>query len=484
MDNEYKTQPFSYQLEDLHKTREEFNFALFYEQGLGKTKMSIDTAAHLFRLGWIDFVMIVAPNDVHRNWIEEQLPVHLPDDVNAQSLAKYYETNRAGTKWHDQMLKVASEYPGLTWIAISYDGICTDRGKVWAKEVMKKRNVLFIMDESHTIKTPNSSVTKTVRDMAKRAKFRRILTGTPTDKPFDIYSQIAAVDSEFWKRHRLGTFQEFKNMFGVFFQPTDPLTGLPTKYKILKGYKNLQYLNQIIKKISVRRTKEEELDLPPKLYSRRDLNMSAEQTRVYAEMCRHYITEIEEGVTVSAEISLSLKGKLHQIACGFVKTDDGEWINIPGKNPKLEAVKDIVGNSQHKLIIFAFYTHEIDLIVEALREYGALRYDGTLSSDVAAGNKETFKTSPSCQVLVMQIDKGATGHNLTEAKTVVYFSNTFSYLTRAQSEDRAHRIGQTNTVLYIDLVMKRTVDEEIITALRGKCDVASTIVGDQLKEWI
>ena len=113
-----------------------------------------------------------------------------------------------------------------------------------------------------------------------------------------------------------------------------------------------------------------------------------------------------------------------------------------------------------------------------------MRYDGTLSSDVAAGNKETFKTSPSCQVLVMQIDKGATGHNLTEAKTVVYFSNTFSYLTRAQSEDRAHRIGQENPVLYVDLVMKRTVDEEIITALRGKCDVASTIVGDQLKEWI
>ena len=94
MDNEYKTQPFGYQLEDLRETREAFNYALFYEQGLGKTKMSIDTASHLFRKGWIDFVMIVAPNDVHRNWIEEQLPVHLPDDVNAQSLAKYYETNR------------------------------------------------------------------------------------------------------------------------------------------------------------------------------------------------------------------------------------------------------------------------------------------------------------------------------------------------------------------------------------------------------
>ena len=484
MYNEYKTQPFPYQLEDLLVTREAFNYALFYEQGLGKTKMSIDTASHLFRLGWIDFVMIVAPNDVHRNWIEEQLPVHLPDDVNAQSLAKYYETNRAGTKWHEQMLKVASEYPGLTWIAISYDGICTDRGKAWAREVMKKRNVLFIMDESHTIKTPNSGVTKTVRDLAKRAKFRRILTGTPTDKPFDIYSQIAAVDSEFWKCHRLGTFQEFKNMFGVFFQPIDPLTGLPEKYKILKGYKNLPYLKKKKKKISVRRTKEEELDLPPKLYSRRDLNMSAEQTRVYAEMCRHYITEVEEGVTVSAEISLSLKGKLHQIACGFVKTDDGDWINIPGKNPKLEAVKDIVGNSQHKLIIFAFYTHEITLIVDTLKEYGALRFDGTLSSDENARNKELFKTDPKHQALVMQIDKGSTGHNLTEAKTVVYFSNTFSYLTRAQSEDRAHRIGQDNPVLYVDLVMKRTVDEEIITALRGKCDVASTIVGDQMKEWI
>ena len=129
MDKEYKTQPFSYQLADLLETREAFNYALFYEQGLGKTKMAIDTAAYLFRKGWIDFVMIVAPNDVHRNWIEEQLPVHLPDDVNAQSLAKYYETNRAGTGWHALMLKAASEYQGLTWVAISYDGICTDRDR-------------------------------------------------------------------------------------------------------------------------------------------------------------------------------------------------------------------------------------------------------------------------------------------------------------------------------------------------------------------
>lgn len=481
--SEFKTQPFGYQMEDLLRTWEERNFAILYEQGLGKSKMSIDTAAHLSRKGWIDFVLVVAPNDVHRNWIEEQLPEHLPEDVAPNSLAVYYQTDKASTKWHTAELQAAESHKGLTWVAISYDGIATSKGKLWARHIMKCRNVLFIMDESHTIKTPNAAITKTIRDMASRAKFRRILTGTPTNKPFDIYAQLAAVDDTFWKRHRLGTFQEFKNMFGVFYQPTDPVTGENEKYKILKGYKNLPYLSQLIAKISVRRTKDQELDLPPKLYSRRDLNLSKEQTVAYAELARHYVTEVELA-TVSAEIKLSLMGKLHQIACGFIKTDDGDWLTIPGKNPKLEAVHDIVSNSQHKVIIFAFHTQAVTLLVDSLSEYGALRFDGSLSSDECAVNKQLFKTDPAHQILVMQIDKGATGHNLTEAKTVIYFSNTFSYLTRAQSEDRAHRIGQTNPVLYVDLVMKGTIDVDIIKALRNNCDVASTVIGDQLKDWI
>ena len=79
---------------------------------------------------------------------------------------------------------------------------------------------------------------------------------------------------------------------------------------------------------------------------------------------------------------------------------------------------------------------------------------------------------------------GGYGITLTQANTVIYYSNGYDLEKRVQSEDRAHRIGQKKTVTYIDLIAEDTVDEKIVKALRDKINIASEVMGEELKEWI
>jgi SNF2 family DNA or RNA helicase len=79
---------------------------------------------------------------------------------------------------------------------------------------------------------------------------------------------------------------------------------------------------------------------------------------------------------------------------------------------------------------------------------------------------------------------GGYGLTLTAASVVVYYSNSFDLEKRLQSEDRAHRIGQTRNVTYIDLITPKTVDEKIVKALRGKIDIATQVLGEEIKQWL
>jgi SNF2 family DNA or RNA helicase len=114
----------------------------------------------------------------------------------------------------------------------------------------------------------------------------------------------------------------------------------------------------------------------------------------------------------------------------------------------------------------------------------AVRYDGSVDEDQAERNKLAFQAGDA-KWFVGTAAKGGPGLTLTQAKTMVYFSNSFKLIDRLQSEDRAHRAGMDeHPVNYIDIVANNTVDEQIVTNLRNKRDIASTIQGDEWKEWI
>jgi SNF2 family DNA or RNA helicase len=179
--------------------------------------------------------------------------------------------------------------------------------------------------------------------------------------------------------------------------------------------------------------------------------------------------------------------RLHQICCGFLQPDEGEI--QPLANNRLSELLDISDEVQGKAIIWASWTHDIQQIADALRDrFGpdsvATYYGGTPQDerqDIVT--KFQDKESP-LRFFVGQPRTGGYGITLTAANTVVYYSNSYDLEIRLQSEDRAHRIGQTNKVTYIDLVSPGTIDEKILKALRQKIDIAGQVLGENAKDWL
>ena len=297
MEYPFKTEPFNHQREEWLRSREEEARAIFWEQGTGKSKLTIDTACWLWLRGLIDGVLVVAPNGVHRNWVEKEIPDHVPDEVIKHVRAFHYQSPKADTKWHKQAVKAVIEHKGFAWLTISYEAFMTASGKRALIDFFDKRRLLYVLDEAHYIKTPTAERTKSILRSAKYAPFRRVLTGTPIAQgPFDAYSQIKFLIDDYWNKNQLGTFTEFKQHFGIWKKGWNPTAFNPktkkndgNEYDVLVGYRRLDALNSLLQPVSSRVTKDDVLDLPPKLYSKRFFPMTPEQGKLYRQLRDEYI---------------------------------------------------------------------------------------------------------------------------------------------------------------------------------------------------
>jgi hypothetical protein len=475
----FKTDPFSHQLRELDRSLGMEAYAGLWEQGTGKSKFIIDTAAHLFRAGEINAVFVLAPNGVHRNWITDELPAHMPDDVMEQTCAVHYLGGRIGTKWHRQEVGALFRHTGLKFLTMSYNSLMTDKGRKTAWQMLKDNRVLYVGDESGSFKTSGAKTTKRVVASGKYARFRRILDGTPvSNSPFDVYSPFMFLDDKFWKRHRIGTAQVFKHRFGVFRQ----IPG--TRQQFVVGYQDLDTLFDWIQPISSRILKEDVLDLPPKLYNRMTFDMAPEQQRLYDQLRDEYRTELKNGAQITAALTIVRMLRLHQITSGYLPTEDeSEPIyTICDKNPRLEALRGWADRLPHQGIIWARFRLDIDLIMTALGDK-AVRYDGAVSGDDRERNKRAFKSGDR-QFFVANTSVGGTGLTLTEAKSMMYYNNDFKLRNRLQSEDRFHRIGQDCSVLITDVLANGTIDFQIRDSLRRKKEVSDLVLGDEAREWL
>jgi SNF2 family DNA or RNA helicase len=233
-------------------------------------------------------------------------------------------------------------------------------------------------------------------------------------------------------------------------------------------------------------TKDECLDLPDKVFIRRDIELTDEQAKAYSQMKLMALTLID-GNLMSTKNALTQLMRLHQIVCGHVKYDDGTEVDLPSNRIKelLATIEECDG----KIIIWANYRRDIENIKKALAvEYGlttvATYYGDTEAEDRQAIVEKFQDPDSGLRFFVGNPRTGGYGLTLTEAKTVIYYSNSFDLEVRLQSEDRAHRIGQTKSVTYIDFISPNTVDEHIVKALRNKINIASQVLGEELKEWI
>lgn len=486
-----KTKPFAHQQEEFDEHKEALAWALFWEQGCGKTKPIIDTSAALYEEGKINGLLVVAPNGVHLNWIVDQLPTHLPDRLAKQTRTHVYQASKQNTKWHEEACQAIVAHKGFAVLAINYDAFRTKRCKKLAWHFLKKRRVFYVLDEAARIKQPKAKRTISVVASGKHAAYRRILTGTPVaNSPFDVYAPVKFLDESFWHRYQLGTFAEFKTKFGVW----ETRHNGEREFPHCVAYKNLDELHDILKTISTRLTKDQVLDLPPKLYSKRYFELTKEQERLYREIRDEAMTILDSGEFVSAPLAITRLLRLQQITCGYIPPDDVEVLepdgtpvqrlqDIPGGNPRLDLAVEVSEDLPHQAIIWSRFRRDIDKLCDALGSMGVVRYDGGTTNTDRTRAIEAFQAG---DVKFFIANPSAAGEGLTlhAARTVMYYSNSFNLVERLQSEDRAHRIGQEHPVNYIDLVGMGTVDKHIVGSLLRKYNIASQITGDELREWL
>jgi len=257
-------------------------------------------------------------------------------------------------------------------------------------------------------------------------------------------------------------------------------------FKQIVGYQRLDELNYKVDQYSYRVLKSDCLDLPDKVFTKRIVEMTPEQAKMYETMKREAIAEIE-GKETSVTTMLAQLVKLHQIVCGSVIVNDGEIKEIP--NNRITELLNCLEEIDGKVIIWAVYRHDIMKITQTLAEkYGPESVVSFFGDTKAEDRQEAVKNfqdmNNPIRFFVGNPRTGGFGLTLTAAHHMIYYSNSYDLEVRLQSEDRAHRIGQTNKVTYIDLVTEKTVDEKIIKSLRNKIDLATKVLGEDYKEWL
>lgn len=302
MEYQFKTRPFAHQQDCWEKTRHKKAYAIFWEQGTGKTKLTIDTLAWLFMEQHVDALLVLAPNGVHRNWISDELPAHLPNEIADKMRAYIYFSKTAKNVSSIREQKEVLNHNGLAVVAMSYDALMTEHGAKFAKDFLTKRKCLYVLDEATRIKNPKAQRTKRVLASAKYAPFRRILTGTPVaNSPFDIYAQLKFLDDFCWSSLGIGSYTVFKAHFGIWEKKYNGQQG--REFMSLVAYRNLDDLHKVVDVHGSRVTKAQVLDLPPKLYSKRYFKLSPPQAQLYEQLRDNFMADLgEQQVTAALAI--------------------------------------------------------------------------------------------------------------------------------------------------------------------------------------
>lgn len=445
----FKTTPYPHQQTGFNRLKDKPHFALLAQQGTGKSAMLAYIISHKWAAGKIDAAIILSPKGVHFQWAEEQLPTH----ISVPFAAWPWQNKKKEFERYEQ--EVAS-FDGLRVICANIDCIKTKDGLAFLEAFIKANNgrVHLAVDEAHSLKNPSAQRSKIAVELGKKCSSRSILTGTPISRNIeDLFGEYLFLDP---------------NIIGIRY-----ITSFRSAYceqrnngfaMVTVGAKNVDKLYGKIDPVTFRATKDE-LDLPPKIYDKRQFEMAPEQKKAYDELKKTFMLQFENEEALTVTNAAAAFVKLQQVTSGFVKREDGTFITLP--NPRLEAMKDIIDAEDGPIIIWARFNRDIENIMEALGKE-AVAYYGKTSSEEREEAKEGF-LSGKYRFFVSNPAAGGTGLNLQgKCTTSIYYSNSFDAVQRWQSEDRVHRIGTKGACTYIDLVCRGSIDNRILANLRDK----------------
>jgi len=477
MNYKFKTTPYQHQLNALALSWEKEYFAYFMEMGTGKSKVLIDNIAMLYDKGKINGALIIAPKGVIGTWYKDQIPNHMPDHVEYKAVMWQANINIKQQKKLDTLFETGED---LHILVMNVESFSTKKGIEFAYKFLSCHNTMMTIDESTTIKNPDAKRTKNICKLGPHAKYRRILTGSPiTKSPLDLYKQC-----DFLAPELLGhsSYYSFRTRYAIM--KTANFGG--RSVQIVVGYRNLPELTDMLKKFSYRVLKDECLDLPKKTFMRRVVKLTKEQDYAYKQMSQLALAQFQGKLMTTATVMTQLM-RLHQITCGHFTADDGTIKDL--KNNRSDELSDLLNEVHGKVVIWAHYQYDVETIVERIKkEHGnnsVVTYYGLTPQDQRQDNIKKFqdKEGP-VRFLVGTTATGGYGITLTAASTMIYYSNGYDLEKRQQSEARIDRIGQESPMTYIDLIAENTIDDKIVVALRKKVNIASQIMGEELKDWI
>ena len=477
---QFKTKPYAHQMTALQESCEAEYYALFMDMGTGKSKVAIDTIGYLYSQQKINAALIIAPKGVYDNWVKGEIPTHLWDAV-PRSVVRW--TPSTSKKYQEELRELIKEpFAGMKIFVMNVEAFSTARGtKAGALFLQNNPNNIVIIDESTTIKNRKALRTKNILQLRKFSKYRRILTGSPVTKsPMDLFSQCMFL-SEKALGHK--SYYSYQNRYAVV--QNRQIKG--RSFQEIVDYRRLPELNGKLDQFSNRVLKEECLDLPDKVYVKREVPLTDEQLKLYAQMKKLALAKLDNGELATTQSVLTQLMRLQQICCGHLVDDDGNLNTI--KSSRTAELLNVCEEINGKAIIWCTYTHDIKDIERQLQsrfgQDAVATYYGDTHQDIRQETVDKFQDPDDpLRFFVGQPKTGGYGITLTAAKTVIYYSNSYDLEIRWQSEDRAHRISQDQKVTYIDFVAPDTIDEKILKALKEKIHLAGQVMGEDARQWL
>jgi SNF2 family DNA or RNA helicase len=432
------------------------------EMGLGKTLTALIEFLRLVKDKECTRMLVVCPNSFKGGW---------RDEIEKHSIdADCHIFHSGGDYWNKEFMGRQFNRPPI--VVVNYEAIRSQGVYRQLSEYMNAKPTYLVFDESIQLKTHDSLQTKGGIMLSQHARYKRILSGKPmTQGPHDLWGQMRAI-GQLDKRN----YYAFRNMFcrmGGF------------RNRQVVGVMNEDILAEMIDPHVFRATKDDYLDLPPKVWTPREYVMSTVQRTQYVAMEKDFVLWLSDEKNVTIEAAITKYEKLLQIQCGFIIDEEGKTHELvpPNHNPRIIALQQTIDEEvSGKVIVVYVHRHAFHLLAVALKPLNFAYIKGGMNADEIEAQKKRFNEDPECRAILLQATAGKYGHTLLggsahsdHCSTTIFFENSYSLDTRSQLEDRNHRVGQKgDSVLYLDLYAT-SMDKRVIQALQRKESIFNAI---------
>ena len=424
--------PLDHQKEAIQKLVENKKFILADDMGLGKTTSTIIAALE----SGSKKVLIICPATLKINW------------------------KREIENYSDKTIYIAESKNFSTeadFVIINYDIIKNfhDTKKKNDSQVLAAKFDLVIIDEAHYIKNATAQRTKLINDIVKNTERLWLLTGTPmTSRPIDYFNLLNIIDSPVaknWMAYAIRYCSGYQFNVGG------------RKVWNVTGASNLEELRDRTLGLTLRRLKENVLDLPDKIITPVYLRLKSKSyENVMGEYYDWYDKNPDESKSLTVQFSKLTK--IRQIIA----------------DEKIEQTIELAENiieQDKKVIIFCNFTDSLNKITEHFGK-AAVKLDGSMSKHERQNSVDQFQENPKVKLFVGNIKAAGVGITLTAAEAVIMNDLSFLPSDHAQAEDRAYRYGQKNNVLVYYPIFENTIEGIIYDILNNKKQVIATVMGD------